>query len=74
MTLPQLLVTAGTLYLEVGLAVALVFAGVLVGRVEPSARGGSILFRVVIVPAAALLWPLIVVRSLRVLSRTRGAS
>jgi hypothetical protein len=62
------LVEAGTWYLALGLVVALLFAA-FVQRVEPSARGGSILFRLLIVPGATLLWPLIVVRSLRVLRR-----
>jgi hypothetical protein len=74
MSLPQLLVTAGTLYLAVGLAVALVFASWLVDRIEPSARGGSVLFRIVIVPAATLLWPVIIARAVRVLPRSRGVS
>ncbi|HKU43028.1 MAG TPA: hypothetical protein VJR89_32940 [Polyangiales bacterium] len=63
-----LLVTAGTYYLGVGLMIAMLFAA-LVQRVEPSASGGSILFRLLIVPGATLLWPLIVVRSLRALRR-----
>lgn len=71
MSIPQLLVTAGTHYLEVGSVVALVFAAYGVDRLEPSARGGSIVFRIVIMPAAALLWPLIVKRAL---TRVRGAT
>jgi hypothetical protein len=71
MSIPQLLVTAGTYYLEIGSAVALVFAAYGVGRLEPSARGGSILFRIVIAPAAALLWPVIVQRAW---TRVRGAA
>jgi hypothetical protein len=52
------------LYLALGVACALPFA-VLVQRLEPSARGASPLFRLLIVPGAALLWPLIARRSLR---------
>lgn len=74
MFIPQLLVAAGTLYLEVGLAVALLFAAYGVDRLEPSARGGSISFRILIVPGAALLWPLIVKRALRARTRPRGRS
>ncbi len=54
-------------YLRIGAGVALVFA-VIVGRVVPSAKGGSILFRVLISPGVALLWPLVVVRSVRALA------
>ena len=64
----QLLVEACTWYLALGLAIAMLFAA-FVQRVEPSARGGSILFRLLIVPGATLLWPLILVRSLRALRR-----
>jgi hypothetical protein len=53
-----------SLYLALGVLCALPFAA-LVQRLEPSARGASPLFRVLIVPGAALLWPLIVQRALR---------
>ncbi len=56
-----------TWYLRLGAGVALLFA-VLVGRVVPSARGGSLLFRLLILPGAALLWPLVLVRSVRALA------
>jgi hypothetical protein len=74
MSIPQLLVAAGTVYLEVGLAVALLFAVYGVERLEPSARGGSILFRLLIVPGAILLWPLIVKRAAGAFARARGRS
>lgn len=64
----NLLVMAGTGYLVLGVAIALVFAA-FVQRIEPSAQDGSILFRLLIVPGATLLWPLVVVRALRVLRR-----
>ena len=65
MTVPDLIVSAGQLYLALGLGVALMFATFLVQRVEPSARGGSVAFRLLIIPGATLLWPLVVMRSLR---------
>jgi hypothetical protein len=60
------LVSAGSGYLALGLVIAALFAA-FVQRIEPSAQGGSLLFRLLIVPGATLLWPLIVVRSVRVL-------
>ena len=57
-------VTAIEWYLRVGVVVAIVFA-IVVGRIEPSAKGGSILFRMLILPGATLLWPLIVARTIR---------
>jgi hypothetical protein len=62
------LVTAIEWYLRLGVGVALVFV-VIVGRVEPTARGGSPLFRLLILPGATLLWPLVVVRTIRALMR-----
>jgi len=57
-----------TAYLAVGLVCALPFA-VLVQRLEPSARDASPLFRVLIVPGAVLLWPVILRRAARSLRR-----
>lgn len=59
-----MLVTAGTWYLLLGLVIAVLFAA-FVQRLEPSARGGSILFRLLLVPGATLLWPVILARVLR---------
>ena len=53
-------------YLRIGAGVALLFA-LFVSRVVPSAKGGSILFRLVMLPGAALLWPLVVVRTIAAL-------
>ena len=69
MSLAHQFIRCVTLYLEIGGAVALVFAFGVVSRVEPSAAGGSLLFRVLILPGATLLWPLVAVRSVRSLRR-----
>jgi hypothetical protein len=63
----ETIVTVLEWYLRIGAAVALVFA-LIVGRVVPSAKGGSILFRLLMLPGAMLLWPLIVVRTVRALA------
>jgi hypothetical protein len=55
-------------YLAVGAVCALLFAG-LVQRLEPSARGASLVFRLMIVPGAVLLWPVILGRVLGSLRR-----
>lgn len=54
-------------YFRIGAGVAIVFA-LIAGRVVPSAKGGSILFRLLILPGAAMLWPLVLVRSVRALA------
>lgn len=68
----EIIVAGVTRYLEVGLGVAALFV-FLVGHIEPSARGGSILFRLLIVPGAILLWPWIVLRAGRVLTNNARA-
>jgi hypothetical protein len=72
MSAAEMIVAAFTRYLEVGLGVAIAFA-LVVGRVEPSARGGSLLFRLLIVPGATLLWPLVLLRSVRAQARSLRA-
>lgn len=55
--------SALALYLELGLAVALVFV-LQVGRIDHAARG-AYWFRPLLVPGATLLWPLVAVRMIR---------
>jgi hypothetical protein len=59
------IVGAAGLYLLAGLAFALAFVTVGVSRVDPAARGGTWGFRVLILPGAAVLWPLLLVRWVR---------
>lgn len=62
-----------TLYLECGLVVALGFT-VVVGQLDKAARG-AFWFRPLLVPGAALLWPLVLVRTARaLLTRRAGAT
>jgi hypothetical protein len=67
----QDLVAVVTLYLEVGALVALGFT-LLVGRLDQAARG-AFTFRPLLLPGAAMLWPLVLVRTVRaLLSTARG--
>jgi hypothetical protein len=52
-------------YLGFGLVFAVPFAFGLVNRVDPVAAHGTRPFRVLIIPGAALLWPLLLQRVLR---------
>ena len=61
-----LIVNLGGAYLVIGAVCALLFVG-LVQRLEPSARGASWVFRLMIVPGTVLLWPVIVGRCARAL-------
>lgn len=49
-------------YLALGALFALPFSLIGAGRVDPDARGGSWGFRVLIIPGAALFWPLLALR------------
>lgn len=53
------------LYLGLGLVFGLVFAWRLVERVDPSAHGGTLGFRILILPGCAALWPWLVLRLVR---------
>jgi uncharacterized membrane protein YfcA len=54
-------------YLAVGVLFAIPFAARWAGRLDPAARVGSVGFRLLIIPGAALLWPYLAFR----LARTR---
>ena len=65
MHIAQALVTAAAVHLSLGVAFALPFVHWGVGRIDPDAREGTWGFRVLILPGAALLWPLLLVRWVR---------
>lgn len=44
-------------YLAVGLLVGLVYVAVAIGRVDPSGKGSSVAFRLLILPGCAAMWP-----------------
>jgi hypothetical protein len=46
-------------YAACGLLFGVAFVSAGAGRLDPAARGASIAFRLVILPGAALLWPLL---------------
>lgn len=59
-----LVVWTALVYLALGIPSGLVFVLLLAPRLDPGARAGSILFRVVVLPAAVLLWPLVIGRAI----------
>ena len=63
--LARLLIGASAVYLGVGLLFALPFAARWAGRLDPAAAAGSWGFRLLILPGATLLWPLLLYRLLR---------
>jgi hypothetical protein len=57
--LAGIVVRIGGLYLAVGVLFAIPFVTRGVQRIDPAARDGSWGFRILIVPGATLLWPLL---------------
>lgn len=65
MALAEFLVAAAGSYLAAGLVFALAFVTAGVQRVDPAARGAPWGFRLLILPGAAALWPLLLARWVR---------
>lgn len=61
----ETLVLGAGLYLAAGLLFALVFVTLGVQRLDGDAKGATVGFRVLIVPGAVLLWPLLATRWVR---------
>jgi len=59
------IVIAAQAYLATGAIFAIAFALFLAGRIDPSAKHGSWGFKLLILPSATLLWPLLLRRVLR---------
>ncbi len=62
MAIAQWLTSAVGLYLLIGVLVAIPFVIRGVGKIDPSAREGSIGFRLLIFPGSIALWPLVLRR------------
>ena len=64
--MPQAMVEIGLLalgvYLGVGVLFAVPFAFVGAARIDPDAAGATLGFRLLILPGAAALWPVLLVR------------
>jgi hypothetical protein len=65
MTFAHALVLFAELYLALGLVFGVVFVSRMVGRFDPSARSGTLGFRILILPGCAVLWPWLALRLLR---------
>lgn len=63
--LAGLLVTTALAYLAAGLLFAVPFVARWAGRLDPAAREGTVGFRLLAIPGAALLWPVLVAKLLR---------
>ncbi|MFG0283540.1 MAG: hypothetical protein ACF8R7_03890 [Phycisphaerales bacterium JB039] len=61
----QLILTIAAIYLVIGLIFAAGFVTIGVGRLDSAARAAPALFRVIILPGAAALWPVLMLRLVR---------
>ena len=61
----EVLVLALGVYCLAGVAFAIPFAWIGVARVDPDARGATWGFRLILMPGAVALWPILLVRWLR---------
>lgn len=65
MTIAQLIANLAMIYAGIGLLFAVVFVIFGVGRMDESARGAPVFFRLLILPGVAALWPALLPRWLR---------
>ena len=65
LSIARIAVTVFFAWSAMGALFALAFTTVGVERVDPEARSGSIIFRMLIFPACVALWPLLLIRWLR---------
>jgi hypothetical protein len=59
MLLAEWIVAIFIVYLVIGVLFALIFVTIGVSRLDPAARGAGFGFRLLIVPGAAALWPVL---------------
>jgi hypothetical protein len=62
MFIVESLVNLAMVYAAIGLVFALVFVFAGVGRIDESAKGAPLAFRLLIIPGAAALWPILLLR------------
>ncbi len=65
MNVIEIMLMALGVYLAIGVLFAVAFAFVGAGKIDEVARHGPIGFRVLIVPGAAALWPMLLVKWIR---------
>lgn len=65
MPIAEIILLATAAYAGIGVVFAIVFVTVAMKRLEPSAADGPVLFKLIILPAAAALWPYLAARMVR---------
>jgi len=62
MTIAIWIVSLGMLYAAIGVLFAVVFSVFGAGRIDPAAKDSTFGFRLLIIPGAAALWPILLKR------------
>ncbi len=62
MFIVEWLVNLAMVYVAIGLVFAIIFVFAGVGRIDESAKGAPLAFRLLIIPGAAVLWPILLLR------------
>lgn len=62
MSAAEVMVAAAEIYCGAGLVFSIGFAARGVSRLDPAAEGAGIAFRLLLIPGATALWPLLAVR------------
>ena len=70
MPVTETILLAFATYAVLGIVFAFWFVFRGAARIDPVVRGGTIGFRVLILPGSAVLWPLLLLRSLRAPKRS----
>jgi hypothetical protein len=66
MTVADAMLLALATYSAIGLAFAIPFVALWVQRMDTAATGSPVVFRLLILPGSAALWPVLLLRLLRV--------
>ncbi len=62
MTTPEIILGLAGAYVALGLVFAIPFALIGAGKIDPDAQGATWGFRILVIPGAILLWPLMAKR------------
>ncbi len=62
MFIVEWLVNLAMVYVAIGLAFAIIFVFAGVGRIDESAKGAPLAFRLLIIPGVTALWPMLLLR------------
>ena len=72
MTAAEIILLVVAAYAAIGFAFAIAFAIWGVGAIDPAARGTPLGFRLLVLPAATALWPLLATRWFRMSAERRS--